>query len=100
MDNPGQLHRIPITIEKEGERLLVGVEGTVYQVQLSEVLWLEDIPIAQQVLFSAKSLCSNDVLEITGGYTDDSRSFAIEFLNGRGEGQILYIHDGELSAEP
>lgn len=100
IDNPGQLHRIPITIEKEGERLLVGVEGTVYQVQLSEVLWLEDIPIAQQVLFSAKSLCSNDVLEITGGYTDESRSFAIEFHNGRGEGQILYIHDGELSAEP
>jgi hypothetical protein len=94
------LHGIPITIEKDEETLLIGVEGTVYQVQLSEVLWLEDTPIAQEVLFSAKSLCQNDVLKITGGYTDESRSFAVEFRNGRGEGQILYIHDGELTEEP
>ena len=96
----GECHRIPITIEREGETLLIGVEGTVYQVQLSEVLWLEDTPIAQQLLFSAKSLCRNDVLEITGGYTDETRSFAIEYIDGRGEAQILYIHDGELTAEP
>jgi hypothetical protein len=96
----GECHRIPITIEREGETLLIGVEGTVYQVQLSEVLWLEDTPIAQQLLFSAKSLCRNDVLEITGGYTDETRSFAIEYIDGRGEAQIVYIHDGELTAEP
>lgn len=94
------LYKIPITIEREGETLLIGVEGTVYQVQLSEVLWLEDTPIAQQFLFSAKSLGENDVLELTGGYTDDSRSFAIEYIDGRGEEQIVYVHDRELSSEP
>lgn len=94
------LHEIPITIEREGETLLIGVEGTVYQVQLSEVLWLEDTPIAQQILFSAKSLSENDVLEITGGYNDESRSFAIEYIDGRGEGQLVYVHDGELSDTP
>ena len=93
-------HLVPITIEREGETLLIGVEGTIYQVQLSEVLWLEDTPIAQQLLFSARSLCENDVLEITGGYTDESRSFAIEYIDGRGEGQIVYVHDGDLSSEP
>lgn len=93
-------HRIPITIEREGETLLVGVEGTVYQVQLSEILWLEDTPIAQQILFSAMKLGEDDVLEITGGYTDETRSFAIEYIDGRGEGQIVYLHDGELTAEP
>ena len=41
----------------------------------------------------------NDVLEITGGYTD-ARSFAIEFINGQGEHKLYYIHDGELSQEP
>ena len=71
-----------------------------YQVQLSEVLWLEDTPIAQQILFSAKSLGENDVLEITGGYNDESRSFAIEYIDGRGEGQLVYVHDGELSETP
>ena len=94
------LHRIPITIEREGESLLIGVEGTVYQVQISEVLWLEDTPIAQQLLFSAKSLCRNDVLEITGGYTDEARSFAIEYIDGHGVPHLLYIHEGELSEEP
>ena len=94
------LHRIPITIEREGETLLIGVEGTVYQVQLSEVLWLEDTPIAQQILFSAMELGETDVLEITGGYTDESRSFAIEYIDGSGEVQIVYVHDGELTAEP
>lgn len=96
----GGCHKIPITIEREGETLLIGVEGTVYQVQLSEVLWLEDTPIAQQFLFSAMSLGENDVLEITGGYTDENRSFAIEYIDGRGEAQIVYIHDGELSDKP
>lgn len=93
-------NRIPITIEKDGQTLLVGVEGRVHQVQLSEVLWLEDTPIAQNLIFSALTLEQNDVLEITGGYTDENRSFAIEFINGQGEHGIYYIHDGELSAEP
>ena len=92
--------RIPITIEKDAEVLLVGVQGKVYQVQLSEILWLEDTPIAQNFIFSALSLEENDVLEITGGYTDESRSFAIEFVNGKGEHEIYYIHDGELSEDP
>ena len=92
--------RIPITIEKDAESLLIGVQGMVYQVQLSEVLWLEDTPIAQNLLFSALSLEENDVLQITGGYTDETRSFAIEFVNGKGEHGIYYIHDGELSEKP
>lgn len=93
-------HRIPITIESDGKTLLVGVEGQVHQVQLSEVFWLEDTPIAQELLFSAMNLGQNDVLEITGGYTDGTRSFAIEFINGEGEHMIYYLHDGELSEEP
>ena len=91
---------ILITIEPEGEKLLVGVEGTVYQIQLSEVLWLGETPIAQDLLFSAKTLGQNDVLEITGGFDDENRSFAIEFTNGRGERVLYYIHPGELSSEP
>ena len=91
---------IPITIEPEGQKLLVGVEGTVYQVQLSEIMWLEDTPVAQDLLFSALTLGQDDILEITGGYDDTSRSFAIEFTNGAGERRIYYLHDGELSEEP
>lgn len=93
-------HRIPITIEAEGEKLMVGVEGKVYQVQLSEVLWLEDTPIAQELIFSARTLCQNDVLEITGGFDDEMRSFAIEFMDGLGQHRIYYLHLGELSDEP
>ena len=93
-------HSIPITINGEGERLQVGVEGKVYQVQISEVFWLDNTPISQELLFSARTLCQNDVLEITGGFDDENRSFAIEFLDGRGEPKIYYLHPGALSEEP
>ena len=93
-------HRIPITIEAEGERLLVGVEGLVYQVQLSEILWLEDTPIARELIFSARTLCQNDVLEITGGFDDETRSFAIEFIDGLGQHRVYYLHVGALTEEP
>ena len=45
-------------------------------------------------------LGEKDILEITGGFTDSSRSFAIEYIDGRGEAQIVYIHDGALSEVP
>lgn len=93
-------HRIPITLDEEEGVLLVGVEGTIYQVQLSEIQWLEDTPIAKDMRFSALSLGQNDVLEISGGYTDDTRSFVIEFIDGRGEQHIVYIRDGELTDTP
>ena len=92
--------RIPITLDEEAGVLLVGVEGTIYQVQLSEIQWLEDTPIAVDMRFSALSLGQNDVLEISGGYTDDTRSFVIEFNDGRGEHHIVYIRDGELTDAP
>ena len=92
--------RIPITLDEADGVLLVGVEGTVYQVQLSEVLWLEDTPIAQDLLFSALSLSQSDVLEITGGYSDETKSLVIEFIDGRGEQHIYHIRDGELTDTP
>ena len=92
--------RIPITLDEKEGVLLVGVEGTVYQVQLSEVLWLEDTPIAQDLRFSALSLGQSDVLEIYGGYTDETKSFVIEFRDGRGDQHIYHIRDGALSEEP
>lgn len=92
--------RIPITIENGGDTLLVGVEGRIYQVRLSEVMWLEDTPIAQQVLFCAMTMGQNDVLEITGGFDDESRSFAIEFIDGNGEQQTFYLHVDGFSQDP
>lgn len=92
--------RIPITLDEQEGVLLVGVEGTIHQVQLSEIQWLEDTPIAKDMRFSALSLGQNDVLEIIGGYTDDTRSFVIEFNDGRGEHHIFYIRDGELTDTP
>lgn len=93
-------HRIPITLGQEGGTLLVGVIGTVYQVQISEVMWMEDMPIAQELLFSALSLGENDILELSGVYHDETSSFVIEFTDGRGERGIYYLHPGELTEEP
>ena len=91
--------RIPITLDEQEGVLLIGVEGTVRQVQLSEVMWLEDTPIAQDLRFSALRLEENDVLEIYGGYCDETKSYVIEFTDGRGEHHLYHIRDGELTTE-
>ena len=90
-------HRIPITLGQEGGNLLVGVIGTVYQVQISEVMWMEDMPIAQELLFSALSLGENDILELTGVYHDETSSFVIEFTDGRGVQHLYHIQEGDLT---
>ena len=95
-----EAHTIAIPIEPQGGKLMVGIEGKVYQVQLSEVSWLGDTPNDQDMIFSAKTLCQNDILEITGGFEDTTRSFAIEFYNAQGQYRIYYLHPGELSEEP
>ena len=92
--------RIPITLDQEGGRLLVGISGTVWQVQISEVMWMENTPIAQDLRFSALRLGENDILELTGVYHDETRSFVIEFIDGRGEPHLYHIRDGELTKEP
>lgn len=92
--------KIPITIEEDGERILVGVEGEICQIQMSEIFWLEGQPVLQHMLFSADSLSQQDVLEIIGGFDDEERSFAIEFTDGAGETTVYYVHPGELSDEP
>ena len=90
-------HRIPITLGQEGGKLLVGVIGSVYQVQISEVMWMEDMPIAQELLFSALSLGENDILELTGVYHDETSSFVIEFTDGRGVQHLYHIREGDLT---
>ena len=77
--------------------MLVGVIGTVYQVQISEVMWMEDTPIAQDLRFSALSLGENDILELTGVYHDETRSFVIEFVDGRGVQHLYHIQEGDLT---
>lgn len=92
--------KIPITVEPEGDHILIGVEGEVYQVQLSEVSWLEGTAIGQKMLFSASSMTQNDVIELIGGYDDESRSFAIEFTDGQGNTTVYYVHPEGLSEAP
>ena len=92
--------RIPITLDQEGGRLLVGISGTVWQVQISEVMWMENTPIAQDLRFSALRLGENDILDLTGVYHDETRSFVIEFIDGRGVQHLYHIRDGELTKEP
>ena len=93
------LQSISVEIEPEGKTLCIGVEGVIHEVQISEVLWLDDTAIGQNVRFSAESLATGDVLQITGGFDDETRSFAIKFRNEDGI-QVLYLHDGALTGTP
>lgn len=87
---------IHITLDEAESVILLGVEGTVYQVQISEVMWLDGNPIAKDLRFSALHLGQNDVLEISGGHSDETKSFIVEFIDGTGAHKAYHIRNGEL----
>lgn len=91
---------IPVSIEASGSDLAIGITGEVFQVQLSEVFWMEGKPIGQTMIFSADYLNIADVLVITGGFQQEGRSFAIEFSDGAGNVRVYYLHPNELSDTP
>jgi hypothetical protein len=91
---------IPVTVETEGERLLIGVEGEVYQLQLSEVSWLEGTAIGQRMWFSANHLTQRDVIELTAIYDQEEKTIAVEFMGGQGGSTIYYIHPEGMYREP
>lgn len=93
------LETISVTIE-DGDKICVGVEGSVYQVQLSEIIWLNETPVYKRMIFSANFLERTDALEIIGGFTDEERSFAIEYSDGTEETKVYYVHEDGLSEEP
>lgn len=92
--------KILITVDPEGERALIGVEREVFQLQLSEVLWLEGNAIGQTMLFSADRMDQMSLIALVGGFDDETRSFALEFQDGTGNKQIYYVHSDGLSKEP
>lgn len=90
---------IPVQVG-EGSTLMIGVNGTVQQVQLSEITWLDGMPISKRMLLSVNEMNQEDVIEIVGDIQDDSRSLSVEFQNGVDESKIYFIHEGELSEIP
>lgn len=84
----------------EGSSLMVGAEGSVHQVQLSEITWLDGTPVSKRMLLSVSEMDQDDLIEITGEIQDDNQSLSIEFQNGDGESKIYYIKDNKLSEKP
>lgn len=90
---------IPVKIG-DGPKVTVGTEDTVYQVQLSEVHWLDQTPISKRIILSMNEFDPLHVLEIETGNTTEDQNYAIEFYNGMGEQRIYYIHPEGLSEKP
>ncbi len=99
LETAGSRKITTVTIEP-GEELLVGTDGLVYQVRLSEVSWLNGTPISQNMIFSARTLCEEDVLKITGDFSQKDRAFCIEFKNGAGEQKLYYLGSDGLTTAP
>lgn len=92
--------QISLVIEPDGQQIRVGVEGKVFQLQVSEIFWLEGTAIGEQMLFSADQMDQMDVLVLIGGIDDEERSFALEYQDGIGNRVIYYAHPEGLSEEP
>lgn len=94
------LEQIPCVIDPDGGRILIRAEGTAKFVQVSEVLWVDDTPVSQTMMISINELNEQDVLVLTGGFDDDSRSFSVEFSDGCGNRYTYFIHPDGLTEEP
>lgn len=91
---------ISITVEQDGDLISVGANGNVYQMQLSQVSWLEGTIIGQQILFSTNCLTENETLEIVARFDEEDQSLAVEFQDGEGNTCVYYLHPEGLSDKP
>ena len=95
-DNAEGFRRIDLVLDPDGAELVIGAEEPVHGVQISEIFWLDDTPVTQQMLISISELTDQDVLVITGGIDDPGRSFAVEFSDGTGNRITYYMHPDGL----
>lgn len=75
----------------EGETVYISIEGEAHQVQLSEVFWVDQTPVGENMLFSANQLDDSVTIAVTGDLTDTSKVYAVEYYDERGGPQIYYI---------
>lgn len=94
------LNQIPCTIDPDGQQILITTDGAVQGVQVSEILWVDETAVSQSMLISISEMDERDVLVLTGGFDDDSRSFAVEFSDENGNRKIYFIHPEGLTEEP
>ncbi len=93
-------NRIPCVIEPDGQQILISADGTVRGVQVSEILWMDEMPVSQTMMISVNEMTDQNVLVLTGGFDDASRSFAVEFYDGSGNHRTYYIHPNGLTEKP
>ena len=100
LDTVDGKHQISVLIKPDGTSIAIGIDGEVQRLQISEVFWLEDTPIGQKMMFSADRLSEETVLVITGGFDDETRSIAIEFMDDNGDLMLYYLHPYGLTTTP
>ncbi len=91
---------ISCVIDPEGSQIYIQADGLVQSVQVSEILWVDDIPVSQSMMISIDQMDQQDALSLTGGFDDETRSFAIEYTNDCGERIVYYIHPEGLTQTP
>ncbi len=92
--------RIPVSTGTGTDTMTVGVMGEIYQVQLSQVQWLDGNAISRELLFCAATLSQNDVLEISGTFNLDTETTCIAFINGEGERKSYQLTEKGIVKTP
>lgn len=75
----------------EGESRYFTVNNILYNVQVSEVYFVEDTPVGQTMVLSADYIDESVTLEVIGDLTDPNRAYAVTFKNLFGADNVLYI---------
>ena len=94
--------REPISVKlgDEPDQILLAVDGRIREIQISEVIWVDETPVSQRMMLSVSEMDESQVLAVTGGFVDESRSFAVEYVDGAGNRQLQYLRSDGLSDRP
>lgn len=83
----------------EGDTFYISIEGRASHVQLSEVKYVEQTPVGENMLYSASYLDDTTTIGLTIDLHDDSKVYAIEYFDQNGGPYMIYLQGMKITTE-
>lgn len=99
LENPGGGDQMYSVNFGEGEPVYIEINGNVHHVQFSEVLWVDQTSVGENMIFSANQLKNSSVLRIRGDLEYTEKVYALEYYDEVGGPYVWYIQGTNILEE-
>lgn len=82
-----------------GETVYMSITGRANCVQFSRISWAGQVPVGENMLFSANYIDDATTLAVTGDFLYDDQIYALEYSDQHGD-NIRYVVNGEIKIDP